>query len=197
MWVGLLMYIYLASADGTFNVAKGGHKRMPGGSWSVHLLVSFEVTTCGGRGSKFTLKLCLSNLEQRSDPSRGSNILCKSISFGEELLKFRRSPKWKTEHGTYPRDVPQPFLEPLCLWPLSSLNRKKEMEIQKYNYFFFSLSLSWEAFLGSLPKSSSKVFATMDLTVAFWAALALWLDCARAGKDGTDNGVTDHSSFLW
>lgn len=43
------MYIYLASADGTFNVAKGGHEWMPGGSWSVHLLVSFEVATCGGR----------------------------------------------------------------------------------------------------------------------------------------------------
>lgn len=43
------MYIYLASTDGTFYVAKGGHEGMPGGSWSVHLLVSFEVTTCGGK----------------------------------------------------------------------------------------------------------------------------------------------------
>lgn len=52
MSVGVLMCIYLASADGTFNVAKGGHKGMPGGSWSVHLLVSFEVATCGGREVK-------------------------------------------------------------------------------------------------------------------------------------------------
>lgn len=50
MLVSLLMYIYLARADGTFNVAKGRHKGMPGGSWSVHLLVSFKVTTCSGRG---------------------------------------------------------------------------------------------------------------------------------------------------
>lgn len=45
MWVGLLMYIYLASADSTFNVAKGRYKGMPCGSRGVHLLVSFKVTT--------------------------------------------------------------------------------------------------------------------------------------------------------
>lgn len=71
MSVGLLMYIYLASADSTFNVAKGRHKGMPGGSWSVHLLVSFEVATCGGSGLKFTLMLRLGNQEQRSDTCRG------------------------------------------------------------------------------------------------------------------------------
>lgn len=50
------MYIYLASADGTFNVTKGGHEGMPGGSWSVHLLVSFKVTTCGGVEVKVSVK---------------------------------------------------------------------------------------------------------------------------------------------
>lgn len=39
------MYIYLASADSAFDVAKGGDEGMPRGSWSVHLLVSFEVAT--------------------------------------------------------------------------------------------------------------------------------------------------------
>lgn len=85
------MYIYLASTDGTFNVAKGGHKGMPGGSWSVHLLVSFEVATCGGRGLKFTLKLCLSNLERRSDTCRGLNMSCEAESLGENHIKVRRS----------------------------------------------------------------------------------------------------------
>lgn len=35
----------LASADSTFNVAKGRYKGMPCGPWSVHLLVSFKVAT--------------------------------------------------------------------------------------------------------------------------------------------------------
>lgn len=43
------MYIYLASADSTFDVAKGRHKGMPCGSWGVHLLVSLKVTTCEER----------------------------------------------------------------------------------------------------------------------------------------------------
>lgn len=36
----------------------------------------------------------------------------------------------------------------------------------------------------------------MNLTIADWAALALWLDGARAGQDRTDDRVADHSPFL-
>lgn len=62
--------------------------------------------------------------------------------------------------------------------------------------FLFFQFCNEKPFWGVCPKAAAKLFATMDLTVAHWAALALWLDGARAGQDRTDDRVTDHGSFL-
>lgn len=129
---------------------------------------------------------------------------CEAGSFAEKLIKKKPKSREKpegdgersSERGTYPRDVPPPSLELSCLWALSSLNRKKEMETQNSITFSSLRVYCAKPFLGVAPKGSGAASATRELTVADRAALALWLDGARAGQGGTDDRVADHSPFL-
>lgn len=149
MRVGLLMYIYLASADSTFNVAEGRYKGMPCGSWSVHLLVSFKVTTWekGQRRNKVTgdsqpenasmiqsslLTVKLVEIQWREYiivTRRKKRRGTREKAFRDKSKKERKRRRGKLSQRTYPQDVHPPSLELSYPWALSSLNRKKEMEI--------------------------------------------------------------------